>query len=60
MVTAVAAPEVNWKPVYGVVWGGHQHPLSDYDDLGEARAVAQACGGTVLVRWEARTDWGLL
>lgn len=49
MLTAVAAAE---RPVYGVAWGNHSTPLTDYMDLGEASEIARLLKGTVLMRFE--------
>jgi hypothetical protein len=46
--TAVATVEL---PVFGVVWGSHHEPLTDYRDLGEASEVARILKGTVMVHW---------
>lgn len=57
MVTAVATPETSTRAVYGVVWNGHVHPLTDYDEYEEALAVARVMQGHVMVRYETRTPW---
>lgn len=47
---------VERKAEYGVLWF-ESFPLTLYDDLEEAKTVAEWTGGTVVVKYIGEADW---